>query len=702
MVKPELTHQVLGTLAVNAFASTNSGSRSQMTGQHVQQVLEVMGAQPRQIITGAERSLAQHAHCIKMPGNARVIEVINRMAPGISDAPGQVIGQVIVYEDQDSREVGMVQLTNWASHNGYYAFGYVPGEAASDIRQGAFIEKDSVLMRCRSVSSDGEALYGFQANTAFMTVPEVSEDALWVSESFLEKAKYHTLERIKVTWGDSSIPLNVYGDEKNYQIFPEVGQRINKEGLLMVLRKRTDTDSGAEWLTGISPVTLSDKATRTVDYCTDRKYCAYPGAQVVDVEIYHDSQRHSYTNMDEQPNRYLASSRAFAQRVVTLHNSLMAQSNNRVRWSPEMNSLILACMTTLAPDRGADRVTRVYKQTPIGPWTAWITVLAEHKPGMGSKFTDMCGGKGVVSKITPDADMPRDMFGRVAHIVGDPIGTFNRMNPGRVYEPYIVDAATNCYRQILEVTGIAAATPAAIAKMRLNPASALQGFSRWLKFHALINPMIQMWYDEGKIGKDPVDFIATVIEHGVRVLVRGDNELTPPEMVRAVEGSEFAPPVGPVTYRDGDGRMATTDEPVRIAGTYIIMLNKTARETSAVGFPRQHPMGTSAVLTSGDAAAAPYRPMPPRTMGEAECRGIAANGVNDAGEEFVAEIMSRNNDPIVVRAMAEAILTADQPGNIDELVDRTKFGYSPRPIKAVRHMINCSGLDFEYQPYEES
>ena len=672
-----------------------------MTGQHIQQTLDVAGAQPRRIITGAERTLAQHAHCIKMPANARVIEVLNRTAPVRTDGPAQVITQIVVYEDLDTHQIGMVELKNWTSHNGYYGFGYVPGEAADEIRQGAVIEKDATLMRCRAISEDGEAMYGFQANTAFMTVPGVSEDALWVSESFLEKAKYHTVERIKVTWGDSSVALNVYGDERDYKIFPDVGQKINDQGLLMVLRKRMDTDAGAEWLSSISPVTLSDKATRTVDFCTDRKYCTYPGATVLDVEIFHDSQRYQYTEMDSQPNRYLSSAKAFAQRVIDLYNRIMARSNNTASWTPEMNSLILASFTALAPDKGADRVQRVYKQTPIGPWTAWITVLAEHTPGMGSKFTDLAGGKGVVSKITPDKDMPRDMYGRIAHIVGDPIGTFNRMNVARVYEPYVVDAAYTCYLRILEITGLQKGTSADIARMRLGQEAAKQALGQWLRFHKLVNPMVQEWYDQGKIGQDPVDFIATVVEHGMRVFLRGDNEYTPPEIVRALENSEFRPAIGPVTYLDGDGRVTTTREPVRIAETYIIMLNKTANDTNAVGFPRSHPVGTSAVLTSADAASAPYRAQAPRTMGEGECRGIAANGIDDNGEELVAEIMDRNNNPAVVRAIAQTILAAPQPGNIENLVDRDKYSYNPMPIQAVRHLLRCSGIDFTFEPYEE-
>jgi hypothetical protein len=67
------------------------------------------------------------------------------------------------------------------------------------------------------------------------------------------------------------------------------------------------------------------------------------------------------------------------------------------------------------------------------------------------------------------------------------------------------------------------------------------------------------------------------------------------------------------------------------------------------------------------------------------------------GREAIAEVMDRNNSPSTHKAICENILKADNPANIDNLVDRQQIPLGgARPIQFTSHVLYCFGTKFAY------
>ena len=78
------------------------------------------------------------------------------------------------------------------------------------------------------------------ANVALMTIREVCEDGVVISESMAKRMAYTTFENIDAWFGHKNFPLNVYGDDTKYKPFPEIGELINEDAVVMALRDYED------------------------------------------------------------------------------------------------------------------------------------------------------------------------------------------------------------------------------------------------------------------------------------------------------------------------------------------------------------------------------------------------------------------------------------------------------------------------------
>lgn len=76
----------------------------------------------------------------------------------------------------------------------------------------------------------------------------------------------------------------------------------------------------------------------------------------------------------------------------------------------------------------------VVKRVSVLPSKVVVHVYVEEPMQVGDKLTGRFGNKGIISKILPDAEMPRDKKGQHMEVLLSPIGVTNRMNPGQLLE----------------------------------------------------------------------------------------------------------------------------------------------------------------------------------------------------------------------------------------------------------------------------
>jgi hypothetical protein len=151
-----------------------------------------------------------------------------------------------------------------------------------------------------------------------------------------------------------------------------------------------------------------------------------------------------------------------------------------------------------------------------------------------------------------------------------------------------------------------------------------------------------------------------------------------------------------VKYIGNSGKLRTTKYPVRIGSLYIIILEKTGDDWTAVSSGKLQNFGVLAPITNRDKYSQPTRNQAIRAFGETEIRIVAAY----MGPQTTAEILDRNNSIVTHSQMLDSILMADNPSNIESAVDRTinPLG-GARPLQLVKHIGECGGWRFVYEPH---
>ena len=690
----ELSAKWLGACGLNPLHAHDSSARLQMLSQHLGQMLVIKGSTARRLQTGMERQFGKYTYKVAMPCDGLILSIIERYPASMgAETIASNPQTIVVYEDVMTKQIGIINLTEYCSNHQYFGFRYKAAPGINLLRVGAHIPKDTVFLDSPSITEEGDYHYGVQANVAFMSHPACSEDGIAVSDAFLPKLGFKTFEPRVVEWGKKSFALNLYGDENNYKPFPDIGEEIRGDGLLMALR---DYDPNE-----LVIVEQSVNATQKVDFTFDHTFYANgPGGRVIDIRINHDiaDQNCAETHMDGQPQKYDNARRRFYKRILDEYFSLKKKRGDALEITPEFHQLIMFAQSVMT-EGGKQRVTKLYRKAPLDVYRVEFVIEYDIIPSIGFKATDLHGGKGVICKIVKAEHMPVDEAGNRADIIMDPNSTINRANPGRLYEQYYNASARDTHKRLCAMLGIAPHTkevPAYNQLMKL-PADQLQSAWNYLfEFYRIISPKMCEWFETGQITATQQEYLSEIVEKGIGLYLPPDNQPLSQEIVLELE-KRYKPTFGPVSYVGNSGNRVTTTKPVRIGGVYMILLEKTGDDWSAVSSGKLQLFGVLSQLTKGDKFARPARYQAVRVAGEAEVRIFLSN----CGMFFTAEVMDRNNNPATHKEMVKRILSAPHPGNIDSLVDRTVIPYGgSKSLQLLRHMCQVSGFDFEYEEHK--
>jgi hypothetical protein len=305
----------------------------------------------------------------------------------------------------------------------------------------------------------------------------------------------------------------------------------------------------------------------------------------------------------------------------------------------------------------------------------------------------------VICQVADEDQMPIDEHGNRADVVFDPNSTIGRMNLGRLYEQYYNACSRDTHKRLCAMLGVVPDTKAYKALTHLetlDPALVMQGWNYLMEYYAIISPEMRNWFTPEKIQEEPISYLSQIVEKGITIYLPTNNQPESEDIVLQLE-QHYRPLWGPVSYVGNSGQRVVTKDKVRIAGMYFILLEKIGDDWSAVSSGKLQHFGVLAPVTKADKYSKPYRPQPVRGAGEAEVRIY----VSYVGPLFVAELMDRNNNPKTHKSIVHSLLSANQPCNIDRLIDRrvTPFGGS-KPISLAHHLLSCSGFKFQYEAYK--
>lgn len=667
LVTNELDPRFMGVVGMNFAAMEDSASRLAMYCSHIGQALVVQDSTIKRLYTGVEREYGKNIHDIRMPCDAIIIKSVPKYPKSTSESQvGENPLTTVIYENAETRELGVINLTRYHYIHQYFGFNYVyDPSVVHELAPRRPIRKDTVIATSPSITPAGDYKFGLEAQVALMSMPAVIEDGVIVSESFCKRMTTKGYGIRTVTWGKSGIPLNVHGNKKKYKIFPDIGERVGPDGLLFASRLYDDE-------LGLSM--LSHEALSEVDQF-DKTIYAVPGAKVVDVIIYKGNKEKSVLpiGVDDQCRHYYRRTLDYHANIVNEYNRL--KGDGQIAISPEFERLIVESMAVVQNANNGS-VTPTYNRQPLDEWQVHIVFEYDVVPTVGFKITGMHGDKGIIVEVRPDEDMPVDALGNRAEVIMDGDSTIKRMNIGRLYEIYINASGKEVTRNVREMIRDG------------SRESHLKAWDYILDFYKTVSP--PMYELTLRSGVDPISHVKKFAKDGHYIYVPTNNPVRYDDVVEQL-AEKFPAVCGPVTYRGNSGRMVTTKHDVVIGGLHVLLLEKIGNTWNSVASPKLQHFGIPAKITNADKYASPGRHNPVRILGESEVRLVSAI----CGGETVAELIDQTNNPQAHKTIVTNILRADKPTAMKEVIDRQEVPRNGgRIVSLVNHILECGGIRF--------
>ncbi len=707
----QLHPELANVMSLSPFDGTVSASRKQMFGaSHTSQCLVFDRPTPRRIQTGAEIQYGRATFSTKVERDCKVLHVIpfyNDKLVGV-DAIRHNPETMLIVEYEDNGEIDCISMKEYFSNHQYFGFPYKNTDAVRRLRggiDGSQYRAGTILQDSPSKRPDGNYCYGINLNVMFASFPEVAEDGVLLSDEVVEWLKIRKYEKRTVPFGSTHFPLNIYGDENNYKPFPEIGDYVRPDGLIMALRSYSDVYSAVE---------MNATACREVNYPFDKTIYVPSGrGRVIDIRVSHDISRTPFSPSicNDQALKYDRAARLFYAEVYKHYESMRANKGKRLKISHNFKNLVKHAYSVIQEGVNSteeQRVQKIYRASPMDDFTIEFVVEYESVPKEGYKLTDCWGGKGVVVKVVPKEDMPVDEHGNRVHVIMDGGATVSRQNLGRLYEQFFNACSRDMVKEFCNLFGVAypgthgqklnlAEKAKVEAAFRNCDPTAEAAWDRFPHYIETISPrQAEFYYSECRAGRRGEHMIS-FLEDGIYLYHPSDNDPELPDVVEALK-TEFMPHISSVTYRGNSGRMVTTKEKILIGEIYFILLEKTGDDWTSVSSGKLQNFGILSHINNQDKHSSPWRQQAIRAWGETE----TAIGTAYMGYRVMAEVMDRNNNITAHRYGVYSILRADHPTDIPVLVDRQKIPLgNAKPLELVKHLGLCNGWQFTYQPYQE-
>lgn len=685
----ELRADLLSVCGLNPFPGTNSASRVQMFSNHLGQKLVTAGMSERYIQTGMEKEFGKYTLNIKMPVDGRVIKIIDRYRPTIGiDSIKENPHVVVIYEDENTKEIGIINLVKHCSFHQYLGFEYKASAGINMLTPNQFIPKDTVFYDSPGVTPDGGYAYGVNVNMAFMTHPSSSEDGIMICRDVLHKFKFKTYETRIIEYGSKRFPLNMYGTPEDYKPFPDIGDTVRADGLLGALRTHDKTLVVAEQSIYdlMEPNEIFDKMV----------FANGGGGKVVDITIQHDTNYNSTTpfGMEKQMEKYDKARRVFYSEILAEYRRLVASQGATLSVSYEFGRLIVEAYSIVG-DNDSQRVAKLYRKAPLDDYRIEFTIEYEITPTDGFKLTGCHGDKGVICKVAEPEEMPVDQDGNRADAVMDPGATISRMNIGRLYEQYLNAASRDVKKKIYKFLGVEKADKHYFAKVSSlfdnDRAEFIKLYEYLIGYYKIVSPVM---YDcfSALTAEKKLEHLLSLTRDVVELFIPTDNDPELIDMVLEIE-KNYKPTYGPVTYMGNSGKYVTTENNVMIGSVYLMLLEKIADVWSSISSGKLQHFGILSQLTKSDKYSQPTRNNAVKALGEAEVKIV----VGYTEPVVSAELMDRNNNPDTHKRMVKEIMQNASPTNIPVLNDRIVHPYGGcKTTGLVKHIAMCAGWKYKY------
>lgn len=401
---PSMEH-VYGKGLMMPLVSSNSGSRRIMFATQTEHMLMVMNSEPALFQTGYENEFGKHSSSfIVADQDYTVIAKI----PKFSFNQDHHYYLIIRTENG---EYSVLERISYKHITETYGFLY-NNKDMDKLKIGSKIPQGKVVHKSLAFDENNNRQDGVNLTTTYMACEHTKEDGIILSESAAKKLASPLIKKALIIINDNDMPLNIYGDGENYKSFPNIGEYINR-GLLCALRREKKEEMlFSQSYDRLSQIMISDETFKLKGKVIDINiYCNNPESLTKShyfnqLRFYHNEQTRFLTNFIEVVKPIIESGAPCSYELQKLYyNSLkILEGGQYIKDRPFSNTILE------------------------------IVVLDESVVEVGDKISNRYGGKGVISLIKKDEDMPRLSNGEYVDVIFNSSTCVNRENAGQLFE----------------------------------------------------------------------------------------------------------------------------------------------------------------------------------------------------------------------------------------------------------------------------
>ena len=399
--------QMLGKGLNQPFNSTNSGARKIMSSVHQSHALVLSRGEIPYVATGFENRFGERSSSIiKAEDDYEVIANI----PKFSYAPAH--HYYVIYRNMTTNELDVIERISYRYVTEVY--GYLHNNAPLDAVAipGSIIPKGTILRRSTGFDQFGNKTSGCNVNVAYMALDHNMEDSVIISQACSERLSAPLIRTVKIIVNENDIPLNLYGNDDMYKVFPDIGEDV-KDGILFAYRREKREEAiYTQSVQRLQQLMMSD------DKITIK-------GKVIDINLYCNNPEHI------QKNSYNQQFLAYYQDRLRLDNDIIEAVGPYVSQGYKLS---YALQKLCAFAKNEINGVKFIDKKSFSNITIEFTVMEERTLGVGDKVSDRYGGKGVISKIVPTELMPRLESGKPIDMIKNSSTMYNRENAGQIFE----------------------------------------------------------------------------------------------------------------------------------------------------------------------------------------------------------------------------------------------------------------------------
>ena len=385
---------------------TNSGPRKIMNGIHQSHTLVLTHSEVPYVATGSENDFGNKSSSILTTDTGyNVIGKIERFSQAREH------NYYLILEDPEKKKLHVVERISYKHKTEVYGYLY-NNNIIDSYEVGSYIPKGTTLRRSIGFDKFGNKTNGTNLNVAYMSLDDNMEDSVLVSDIACEKMEAPLIKKVSVILNDNDIPLNIYGDENRYKVFPDIGEKIENGILLSYRRENKEESIYSQAISRLRQIEMSDtKITIT--------------GTVLDIRLYCNNREELQTGQYNQQLLYYYNDRMrMCNSILSLVGPYIA---NGYTMTYDLNKLFTTCQQEVNGVQFLDK--NKFSKVELE-----FTIMEERKLEVGDKVADRYGGKGVVSKIIPHELMPKLPNGMHVDMIKNSSTMYGRENPGQMFE----------------------------------------------------------------------------------------------------------------------------------------------------------------------------------------------------------------------------------------------------------------------------